>query len=146
MVRIRLIASVNYCAWTASVTPSPQFGVPAGLVCVLQPNSVNRRPRDEKAATLPQLQPTYAPVFAASFGSPCASHAPRGERLIPDITGRNSLSVARSCSLHNVISYPQPSQVVPFTKIERPRLENLGGVSPTRAEPRIGEKTMSELL
>src|ERR1700730_7599779 len=74
------------------------------------------------------------------------SHAPRVERLSPDITGRNSLTAARSCSLHNVISYPQPSQVVPFTQIERPRLENLGGVSPTRAEPRIGEKTMSELL
>jgi hypothetical protein len=35
---------------------------------------------------------------------------------------------------------------VPFTQIERPRVENLGGVSPTRAEPRIGVKTTSELL
>jgi hypothetical protein len=35
---------------------------------------------------------------------------------------------------------------VPFTQIERPRVENLGGVLPTRAEPRIGVKTMSELL
>ena len=34
----------------------------------------------------------------------------------------------------------------PFTQIVRPRLENLGGVSPTRAEPRIGVKTTSELL
>jgi hypothetical protein len=34
----------------------------------------------------------------------------------------------------------------PFTQIVRPRLENLGGVSPTRAEPRIGVKTTAELI